>query len=313
MSKSSARLALLSKQSMAVAAAASASATMTGAASAELITIDLQPISATTSNNLFIDVAGSPAPEFMISVNSVDRTVKDGVKKSFKSFETAIISSKVGMLGPVPDGSLIRTKLNLQGTPNERGIFVDGPTHGAGALPYARRFEQGETVGPDVSNTSGAARIYDDFGADGDQRVIGRAAIAASEMAEVSLIDDIPENFGNFAEEGEVGYLGFYFDLGPGDREGDENGFELLAIEEIEHDGEQPYTNGEDGPRFTRYFGWLEIARGSVVATRIGIQTTPGMGALIPIDDMDIPEPASLPLMALGAAGLAALRRKRAA
>lgn len=65
----------------------------------------------------------------------------------------------------------------------------------------------------------------------------------------------------------------------------------------------------------TRFFAWLEVERGSLTVTSGQTQfLTPGAPAPIPqLTNIDVPEPATLPLMALGAAGLAALRRRKAA
>lgn len=57
-------------------------------------------------------------------------------------------------------------------------------------------------------------------------------------------------------------------------------------------------------------YGWFEVLRGSLTIQRRAIETTPGLAAQIPdAPIIDVPEPATLPLMALGAAGLIAMRR----
>ena len=53
-------------------------------------------------------------------------------------------------------------------------------------------------------------------------------------------------------------------------------------------------------------YGWLEITRGSTTVGRVGYQTTPDVGATIPV-----PEPSSLTMLAIGVSGIAALRRRR--
>lgn len=55
------------------------------------------------------------------------------------------------------------------------------------------------------------------------------------------------------------------------------------------------------------HFGWAELTRGSLQINSIGFQTVAGLGAPIP---SPIPVPASLALLASGAAGLAAYRRR---
>ena len=60
------------------------------------------------------------------------------------------------------------------------------------------------------------------------------------------------------------------------------------------------------------FFGWAEIERGSLRLLRTGFQTVAGMAAPIP-EPNPIPVPPALALLASGAAGLAALRRRKKA
>ena len=63
------------------------------------------------------------------------------------------------------------------------------------------------------------------------------------------------------------------------------------------------------------HYGWLEVTRGSITAGRAGFQTTPGAAAPIPGGSMNppagVPEPAGLPMLAAGAAGIALMQRRR--
>ncbi|MEO0410985.1 MAG: PEP-CTERM sorting domain-containing protein [Pseudomonadota bacterium] len=93
---------------------------------------------------------------------------------------------------------------------------------------------------------------------------------------------------GPFSEEGDTDFIGLFVDV-----------------------------FGEEDD-FFRYYGWAEVTRGSVVIERAFFQDESFEPALIPLSDpidppVDVPEPATLPLMALGAAGLMAMRRRKAA
>lgn len=69
-----------------------------------------------------------------------------------------------------------------------------------------------------------------------------------------------------------------------------------------------------DNPSNGVNYGWVQIQRGSAIIKRSGFETDSDMGALIPLSNAAIPEPASMAvwgMLATGAAGMAALRRRR--
>lgn len=110
---------------------------------------------------------------------------------------------------------------------------------------------------------------------------------------------------GPFEDDGTSGFLG----LAVGPLINNEDDFEIRAL-----DIETADTEEEEPKRAIGFnYGWIEVMRGSINTFRIGFQTAVGAAAPIPRDPVDVPEPASLPLMALGAAGLLAMRRKMAA
>jgi|GEM_PF-1977912 len=62
----------------------------------------------------------------------------------------------------------------------------------------------------------------------------------------------------------------------------------------------------------SRTFGWLEIERGSITVVRGGIESTPGVGALVP--NSAVPAPPAFALLAAGIAtfGFASAKRRKA-
>ena len=99
---------------------------------------------------------------------------------------------------------------------------------------------------------------------------------------------DSTSTLGNWASIGDTGYLG------------------LIFVEAIFN---------EDAPtETTEYFGWLELTRGSISIGTLGLQNVPGAAAPIPNNAPNpVPVPPGIALMATGALGLAAIRRRKKA
>lgn len=131
-----------------------------------------------------------------------------------------------------------------------------------------------KTVTASVFEDNGFARIF----AEGD--LVGSIKSVQSQKLDLFVNEDGP-----FAEVGDTGFIG-------------------LRVVQI----------GDDDFQET-FYGFVEVTRGSLELGSIFFEDTANAPALIPLSDdpVDVPEPATLPLMALGAAGLMALRRRRSA
>ena len=96
---------------------------------------------------------------------------------------------------------------------------------------------------------------------------------------------------GPLADSGDTAYLGFEL-------------FENMVIADQEEEVEIVERNV--------YYGWLELTRGSITVGTLGLQNVPGAAAPIPNNAPNpVPIPPGIALMAAGAAGLAAVRRRR--
>lgn len=296
MSNVSARIARLSTQSALLATTAAVSAV--GTAHAELIITNVDE-TATTDNVVQIDLNDDGFMDFTFVVKGAEQDIN---LRSLSSKETGFVTTRFRKaMKPLEKTALSVDTAIEEPTlkPGKRGIFSDKKI--SNAQPYATRFEEGDVISKASGPFTSKARLYDDFGAEGRNPEVDDDDVKAI-ARDLSIIDE--ENFGPFAEVGDSGYIGLFVDLVPL-RDDDDDRFLALNVEEFEH-------MGEEEPSFFRFYGWAEIERGSLNVIRIGFQSNPFQGAPIP-RSVDIPEPASLPLMALGAAGLIALRRRMAA
>lgn len=157
-----------------------------------------------------------------------------------------------------------------------------------GESNFVFAFGSGDDVDGTVGSLSKSGDLY-------------RTAFAV-ENVRVALENDVVEGgskqVGPFATEGTRGFIGFalteFTDL-----------IDMKVLDETDDE------LMEKLPSVTNY-GWIEIVRGSVNVVRVGFQTTANTAAAIP-GAIAVSEPATLPLIALGAAGLVALRRRKAA
>lgn len=310
MSRVKSHLAKLTKQSALLATAASVSGV--SAAKADLIVFDIEETASLNGPKVRLDFdPDRKGGDFQFNVFAPKK--KLGGEFFVSDEEVAIVRGSPSKAGDGDFDGPIRTlsTKDMGDKPNlgfvKMDIFSEGSFRGEGPRlmerpPFATRFKVGETVGDSDGETSPIARLYDDRGdqpVDMEDSDVDRIAL--------SFIDD-EDAFGPFAEPNDTGYIGFRLQVG--ELPDDEDKLSISRIALIgDDDGLGSLELGEGV-----YFGWAEITRGSIQVGRVGIQTDPGVGALItPRDPIDIPEPASLPLMALGAAGLFALRRQQAA
>lgn len=234
-----------------------------------------------------IDINNDWIPDFRLEV----------FKKNGKT-EVATITG-LNSLGPKVEvvDRKIDQSIQIGGSQDAR-IFVSDENGDNTGLPFVRTFEPGSEVFT-KNPPKGTLLLADP-----------EKSLESDLLSSQATFYD--GDTGPLGDSGDQGYVGLVLDIFSGPLVFDDvNAQAVLAVdgEVTEYEGE-PIHVGVPAQMLTRFFGWLDVERGSLIVSSGQTQRlVPGAPAPIPA----VPEPASLPLMALGAVGLLALRRKMAA
>jgi hypothetical protein len=250
----------------------------------------------------------------------------------------ALMVSAAVLSATTANAGILETEFNVtieEGLQYEFDINADGKndfsvTVGPDReMPAANLIEEPVGFSPS-SETAGRARVR----ALGEQSRVFTFDLDDEDFAvKLALGDSVDENTGDLRTSGKLydtrfeksklpGGKDMFVEFGEFASNGDDeivNGFVGLAIETFNFRPNLIGENGdiqqdEDGEKAERTinYGWIELTRGSVILVRSGFQQIANAPAPIDGRDIQISEPATLPLMALGAAGLYALRRRKA-
>ena len=183
----------------------------------------------------------------------------------------------VSQTNQVADFSSIAIDINADGAPDlmikDNGDFSD-------ARGMDRKFPNGFTKAKVATDKRGFAKLFQPGG------VVDKTNAFSTK----ALLSDYPE--GPFSVIGTTGYIGL-----------------LLISEFFSRDEEE-----QDVVERNSYFGWLELTRGSITTGALGLQNVSGAAAPIPNNTPNpVPVPPGIALMATGALGLAAIRRRKKA
>lgn len=271
------------------ASAATSTAALLGDAKAALLALDPGNVVQTVEvgNVGFIDVDTDGINDFRIAV--VETSGADGVD------EVASITGldRLPRQGLVSPGEI--TQISQ--------VFVkDAIAPGADGQRFLERFKPGQKVFTDETGYGGEFSSF----------LVEEGSPSRLSNKGVFYAASGPDgDVGPFKDVDDVGYIGLVVDIlsasiAAGGVDADAVNRQVIA--------ETDLIDQEFIPIGTRTFAWLEVSRGSINVISGARQTISNAAALIPNPQaVDVPEPASLPLMALGAAGLIALRRQKAA
>lgn len=300
------RLTGLSKQSHLVATGLllSGSILASGAAQADALLVQTFDLNEKTASNgsFDIDLNNDGFNDFRVFVKEGDK-----IGKNFASIRGL---NKGGKLKPISKAAELDEPFMVDPRAVGRVLvdvpFVDSPAPAEGdikqeiILPvikgsaFVKRLDEGDSVDAWSGAFFNEGQLYS------DGRVMQQSDVAVR-------LAEVPTQFGPFSTEGDRGYIGLSLTFGEEDLWLND-GILQLSSEEVD----QEIRVIDDMPmRPVTHYGWIEVVRGSVTAIRTGFQTVANVAA--PIPAVAVSEPATLPLIALGAAGLVALRRRKQA
>lgn len=296
MSHTSRKLSRLSKQSHIALGGLVAGAGIVGAASganADAIGLQIYDINETAKEGSFrFDLNKDGRDDFRVFSDG-DGPGEKGFAE-IKGFKTSGGNKVMAM----PGRELGKVLDEITTPTTTRGKVALNPWQSIGDN-FVQRFEASGEVTGASGDFQGKGTFYDDSGDDG---IVVLAALDDGPIG--------PNNTGPFSKVGDIGYIGLSLTVSREFCCDFEQGLEILeeGMDRV-HMGNDEYI--EEGPLV--FYGWAEVVRGSLTVSRIGFQSTAFAAAPIPPGgSTDIPEPATLPLLALGAAGLAAMRRRKA-
>lgn len=332
----SSRLAGLTKQPAVITAGILFGGTIVGgAAQADTLLIQTFELNEKTATNgsFEIDLNGDGFNDFRVNVKEDNPSFKQkgfasisGINQSKqKVFNTALQIADGPTNGDAPYTSDPRAigRVLVESVPiMAEPLALDIPDEGfetemvdlRRVSSFVQKLDNGDNVDASSGPFLSKGVLYDDnglgFGLRPDIMVFNDELIGDVEPSVEFPVIEIRDPFGPFSNEGDRGFIGLSLTFGEDDLWLADNIANVRVVEEgdlLVHQGDTYETIGP-----VTHYGWIEVVRGSVTAIRTGFQQVAGQSAPIPAL-VAVSEPATLPLIALGAAGLVALRRRKKA